>query len=175
MAEAATLEAQGNVAPPSSGNLNQLPSTATSGNNSLINPALPETTTPSITNTAVPETLTPANSNQAADVNELKSTVEQNNQVVPDSGLVFKVQIGAFKDEVPLEIANQFLKIASKGIKSYKDSNGLTIYTLGGFRSYEEALQLRNEIAGTVKDAFIVAYNNGNKISVEEAKTLQGK
>jgi hypothetical protein len=106
---------------------------------------------------------------------ELKSTIAENNSIPADSGIVFKVQIGAFKDEVPLQIANQFIKIANKGIKNYKDNNGLTIYTLGNFKSYEEASKLRTEISSVVTDAFIVAYNNGVKISVDEAKTLQNK
>jgi hypothetical protein len=93
-----------------------------------------------------------------------------------DSGIVFKLQIGAFKDEVPLEMANKFIKIASKGIKNYKDSVGLTIYTVGNFRTYDEATQLKTEVkAAELNDTFIVAYRNGKKIGVEEAKKLTKK
>lgn len=94
-----------------------------------------------------------------------------------DSGLVFKVQIGAFKDEVPLEIANKFLKVANKGVKNYKDVNGLTIYTVGIYRSYEEAIAVKTEIItiAAISDAFIVSYKNGIKITVDEAKKMIGK
>ena len=93
-----------------------------------------------------------------------------------DSGIIFKLQIGAFKDEVPLEMANKFIKIASKGIKNYKDSVGLTIYTAGNFRTYDEASQLKTEVkAADLNDTFIVAYRDGKKIGVEEAKKLTKK
>lgn len=128
---------------------------------------------PAVTNT---QTETPANTSETPQVNtELKNTVAQNNTMPVDPGVVFKVQIGAFKDEVPLDIANQFLKIANKGIKNYKDESGLTIYTVGNFKTYDEASQLRTEIGEVIKDAFIVAYNDGQKISLDEAKTLINK
>ena len=94
-----------------------------------------------------------------------------------DSGIVFKVQIGAFKDEVPLDMANKFLIIAKKGIHNYNDENGLTIYSVGVFKTYEEAAKVKGDVAteAAINDAFIVAYNNGVKISVEDAKALINK
>lgn len=74
----------------------------------------------------------------------------------------YRVQIGAFKEEVPLETANKFFKISAKGVKNLKDNRGLTVYTVGDFSSREEALILRSEmIAKGFKDAFIVAFENG--------------
>lgn len=74
----------------------------------------------------------------------------------------YRVQIGAFKEEVPLETANKFFKLAAKGIKNLKDKRGYTVYTVGDFSNKEEALTLRNEmIAKGFKDAFIVAFENG--------------
>jgi hypothetical protein len=174
LGEAKTLEAQGPSVFATGENMNKLPVVGASLNTG--SPAsLPSKPVPA-NNQPVPsnEQDVPLNTNERETIpsNDLKNVVEANN-VLSDSGLVYKVQIGAFKEEVPLEIANQFLKIANKGIKNYKDANGLTIYTLGSFRTYDEALSLKNEITGTVKDAFIVAYNNGTKISIEEAKTLQ--
>ena len=106
---------------------------------------------------------------------ELKAASDIPMQI--DPGVVFKVQIGAFKEEVPLEIANKFLKIARKGIKNYKDTNGLTIYTVGTYKTYEEANAVKMEVIseGDIKDAFMIAYNDGVKISIEEAKTLTTK
>ncbi|MCW3102056.1 MAG: WD40-like beta Propeller containing protein [Bacteroidetes bacterium] len=177
LAEAAKLEAQGGSVFSTAGNINQLPSTSGRPNTAVISNTpepvrtAPERTSPEPVRT---ETVSPVNTTPAAST-ELKNTVAQNNTMPVDTGIVFKVQIGAFKDEVPLEIANQFLKIANRGIKNYKDANGLTIYTVGNFKTYDAALSLKNEIIAIVKDAFIVAYNNGNKISVEEAKTLETK
>ncbi|MFL5762805.1 MAG: hypothetical protein ACJ77K_02615 [Bacteroidia bacterium] len=143
---------------------------------------------PTSTSSAPSGTTTPASSgtnSRPAEVtattpvvsDELKAAVDASNKMEVDSGVVYKVQIGAFKDEVPLDIANKFLKIAKKGIKNYKDENGLTIYTVGVYKSYEEANRVKGEVAqeAEITDAFIVAYNNGAKISVEEAKTLSGQ
>lgn len=180
--EAANLEKQGTAVFTTAPNLNMLPTvgsaskaspanvkpqTETSTNATTSQPA--KAVNPVVTNETIPAPATTENSSA------LKSAIEQNNSAPVVPGLVYKVQIGAFKDEVPLSIANQFLKIANKGIKNYKDANGLTIYTLGSFKSYDEASQLKAEIAATVADAFIVAYNDGKKISIDEAKTLQNK
>ena len=104
----------------------------------------------------------------------VKNTSNSNTTATNESGIVYKVQIGAFNDEVPLEIANKFLKIAKRGIKNYKDVNGLTIYTVGNLSSYEDANLLKAEVvAESLTDAFVVAYRNGEKIPVEEARKLK--
>jgi hypothetical protein len=90
---------------------------------------------------------------------------------VPDTGLVFSVQIGAFRDEVPVDIATKFLQFSSRGVKNYVDpQTGLTVYQVGVFVSKEQAEALRDEAVGKgLPDAFIVAWKNGKKISMEEA------
>ncbi|MDQ3109924.1 MAG: SPOR domain-containing protein, partial [Bacteroidota bacterium] len=95
---------------------------------------------------------------------------------VPQTGLVFSVQIGAFRDEVPVEIANQFLQLASKGVKNYFDeSTGLTVYQVGVCMNKEEADAFRSEaVAVGITDAFIVAFKDGKKITMEEAMELLG-
>ena len=129
------------------------------------------TTTPVNTEPSIITTTTPVVSDQ------VKADAKASNVMQIDSGIVFKVQIGAFKDEVPLEIANKFLLIAKKGVKNYKDANGLTIYTVGIYKTYEEASIAKAEVVteANITDAFIVAYKDGTKISVEEAKILIGK
>jgi hypothetical protein len=87
------------------------------------------------------------------------------------SDIVFKIQLGAFKNEVPLEIVNQFLKISKLGVENHKDLNGLTIFTAGDFKTYGEASKIKQEVIfNNFKDAFIVAYRNGKKIAIDEAK-----
>jgi hypothetical protein len=68
------------------------------------------------------------------------------------------------------------LSIANEGIKNYKDEKGLTIYTIGSFKTYDEANAVKEKITGAgITDSFVVAYNNGKKISIDEAKTLINK
>ncbi len=96
---------------------------------------------------------------------------------VPETGLVFSVQIGAFREEVPVEIANQFLQLSSKGVKNYLDGGtGLTVYQVGVCVTKEEAEALRAEaVAKGITDAFIVAFKDGKKITMEEAMQLLGQ
>ncbi len=90
------------------------------------------------------------------------------------ANIVYKVQLGAFRKEVSVEIMNKFLSIADKGIANYKNGD-LTIYTLGNFSSITDAEKLRAEvIALGITDAFIVAFNKGQKITIEEAKSMGG-
>jgi hypothetical protein len=133
------------------------------------------TTEPVTTEKPKPETTTTETTHVATAV--VTPIVKTNIPMPIDSGIVFKVQIGAFKDEVPLYMANKFLKIAKKGIHNYNDENGLTIYSVGVFRAYDEANKVKGEVAteADINDAFIVAYKDGVKISVEDAKTLINK
>lgn len=89
--------------------------------------------------------------------------------------IVYKVQLGAFKNEVPVEIMNKYLTIADKGIANFK-SGDLTIYTVGNYNNAAAAEAVKAEvIAKGVTDAFVIALNNGEKISLEEAKKLGAK
>ncbi len=162
MAEAKQYELQGIAAFSNTSTVNQLPIFTASKQKTVTAPH------PINHNTNEPI--------DTASRKKLNTLAAHNNAVVIDSGIVFKLQIGAFKEEVPLEIANKFLKIAGKGIKYYKDDNGLTIYTVGSFKTYEEASQSKAEVAAAdLTDTFITAYRSGKKIPVDEAKALLKK
>ena len=111
-----------------------------------------------------------------------RTTVAQETKVVtpvaPNNtpvNIVYKVQLGAFKNEVPVEIMNKYLTIADKGIANFK-SGDLTIYTVGNFKDAASAEAIKAEvIAKGIADAFVIALNNGEKITLEDAKKLGGK
>jgi cell division septation protein DedD len=136
-------------------------------------PATTTTTEPTTTGTQTPTTQNPEPGTQ----NPQPTTTLSTKPPVPETGLVFSVQIGAFREEVPVEIANQFLQLASKGVKNYLDTqSGLTVYQLGVCLSKEEAEALRSDaVAVGITDAFIVAFKDGKKISMEEAMELLGQ
>lgn len=171
MAEATTLAAQGITFLSSAPGLNVLPSFG-----SELKGQQPSSTT--IEKNQVEKNITtiPSADKTQSTQPKLPAPVKQSVAVTDETGIVFKVQIGAFNEEVPLDIANTFLKIAKKGIKNYKDEKGLTIYTVGKYKSYEEADKSKQEVvAEGVTGAFVVAYSDGKKISVEEAQKLLGK
>lgn len=90
---------------------------------------------------------------------------------VPETGLFFSVQLGAYREVVPVAMANRFLVFASRGVSIYKDANtGLTVYQVGALNTYAEAAALKAEaVSSGITDAFIVAWNDGKMIGVEEA------
>jgi hypothetical protein len=104
---------------------------------------------------------------------ETKTTSTSVNNI--KANVVYKIQLGAFKNEVPVEIMNKYLTIADKGIANFK-SGDLTIYTVGNYTDLATAESVKAEvIAKGINDAFVIALNNGEKIAVEEAKKLNGK
>ena len=83
----------------------------------------------------------------------------------------YRIQIGAFSEEISQQTANMYLKI--DGIEE-NQGESYTFLTVGNFKTYEEAkayLQAIKDIG--IKDVFVVALNNGKKISLQQAKDFQ--
>jgi cell division septation protein DedD len=97
----------------------------------------------------------------------------ENNVSSMPANIEYKVQIGAFRKEVPVEMMNKFLSIAAMGISAGKTDDGLTIYSVGKFKDYASAEKVKSEVqAQGITDAFVAPYNNGKRISLEEARKL---
>jgi hypothetical protein len=83
---------------------------------------------------------------------------------LPD-GLVFKVQIGAFRNAVANDQFGSISPIAGETLP-----NGLTRYTAGLFMDFTSADQAKAQIRSMgYSDAFVVAYLNGKRIPIYEA------
>ncbi len=84
---------------------------------------------------------------------------------IPDmSGIVFRVQLGAFKKRQ----VNGALTTDPNLL--VEDENGLQRVTIGHFREFEKAKELRDHIVAMgVKGAWVVPYKNGERISLKEA------
>ena len=83
-------------------------------------------------------------------------------------GLVFKVQVGAFRNPVPNDLFSEFAPLSAEPA-----GNGITRYTAGFFRNFNQADQAKNEIRNIgYSDAFVVAFYNGERISVARARQL---
>ncbi|MEA1897102.1 MAG: hypothetical protein U9N53_05500 [Bacteroidota bacterium] len=87
-------------------------------------------------------------------------------QILPD-GIVYKIQLGVFKN---LRTQSYFRGLQPITAESIKDKD-LIRYFAGLFSDYENARSaLRKVRKNEFKDAFIVAYYNGQKISTDRAK-----
>jgi len=76
------------------------------------------------------------------------------------SGLIFRVQVGAFRKAVPSHLFREFTPVNGEVI-----ANGLTCYMAGYFNSSSSAMRARDDIRLLgYADAFIVAYCDGKRI-----------
>jgi N-acetylmuramoyl-L-alanine amidase len=83
--------------------------------------------------------------------------------VATDEAPIFKIQLLASKE--PIENKAQF-----KGLKvDYFIEGGYYKYTYGNTSSFKEINKMRKEILGKFKDAFVIAFKNGKKISAQDA------
>lgn len=82
----------------------------------------------------------------------------------------YYVQLGAFKDTIPDYLMQVYLKVDPVQELKYQD---MILVALGPYSEYQNALQKREEIQGSgiaeLAEAFLVAFNNGSKVSLQEA------
>ncbi len=99
--------------------------------------------------------------------NELISYNNVNLRAGITGDVEYYIQLGAFRDTVPKEIADMYMEI--DGIHEIKNKE-MTVLVVGAFEKYQDALNKVDQIASAgFKDAFIVAYNKGKKIPLQEA------
>lgn len=86
-------------------------------------------------------------------------------------GLVYKVQVGAFRNPIPQDMFKGFSPIMAE-----ETSSGITRYTAGMFLDEQTAIQARDNIRNLgYKDAFVVAFFNGERVGMTRARELEGK
>lgn len=80
-----------------------------------------------------------------------------------DKGIVFKVQIGAFKNQDDLS------KYDTSENFSAENKDGLQKFTIGVFRDYYQADKFKKYLRSMgVKDAWVVSYNDGQRVPIKD-------
>ena len=85
-------------------------------------------------------------------------------------GLIFKVQVGAFRNPIPQDLFQGFAPISAEKVR-----DDITRYRVGYFKTYQAANKAKNQIRGlssSYRDAFVVAINNGKRIKLSEARAI---
>ena len=106
----------------------------------------------------------------------LKGNAYNNDRPIPidariEDGLVFRVQIGAFKTRLP---DNAFRGLSP--LNGETTNSGYIRYTAGNFNKIENANAVKNDLRGLgYSDAFVVVYYNGKRISLNEALEIMAK
>ncbi|MCL1850269.1 MAG: N-acetylmuramoyl-L-alanine amidase [Bacteroidetes bacterium] len=106
--------------------------------------------------------------------NATNVTADSNEQTEPsipkpdDNNIRFRIQFFISKDNLNTS-DKKFSSITE--VKKYYE-NGVWKYTAGDFKTLEEAQDKLKEVKKYFSDAFIIAFNNEQKISVAEAQQL---
>ncbi|MCE2712825.1 MAG: hypothetical protein LW688_09830 [Cryomorphaceae bacterium] len=85
------------------------------------------------------------------------------------TGLVYRVQVGAFAKPIPEDRFKEFNPVSGETL-----NNGITRYMAGYFNSSKSVIDARDRIRAIgYADAFAIAYCDGKRISIAEAKALE--
>ena len=98
-----------------------------------------------------------------------------NNKQQTTNNIVFKVQLGAFRTNRVGAQLRELERLSDNGLDTYNVGN-LIKYTTQGYTSYRDAVNARNKIR-TIgpKDVFVIAFKNGVRISVKDARAELGQ
>lgn len=105
-----------------------------------------------------------------ADIFELRAPTERREAAIPldaamPSGIVFKVQIGAFRKPVPQQTFRDMAPVMGETV-----GNGLVRYTAGLFTGFDHAAAAKELVRDRgYRDAFVVAYRDGKRVPLGEA------
>jgi hypothetical protein len=89
--------------------------------------------------------------------------------LMPEKGVYYRVQIAAGRK--PIDIKRYFTRYNIKYDVRTEKHEGWYKYSIGSFKEYKEARDFRILIWNStrINDAFVTAYNNGARITVQEA------
>ncbi len=96
---------------------------------------------------------------------EVVSINNVNIRANPVGKVEYRIQIGAFNEQIPTESAELYFKI--EGIKEHREQE-VTYLTVGNFKTYTEAkAHCQGIIDVGITDAFVIAINGGKKIPLQ--------
>ncbi len=84
--------------------------------------------------------------------------------------VIFKVQIGVFRNLISSENRDRFMRLAgNQKLELTQNNSGLYVYTIGNFNTFEEASWARKKLVDSgLKDAFVVAFKNGERLPLNQ-------
>ena len=101
-------------------------------------------------------------------LNEQDSVIAVRKDEGMSCNLVYKIQVGAFKKDLPVSYYKKYNPISTELL-----GKNITRYMLGAFDEYILAEKVRQEVLDKYADAFVVAYLNAVRIPTSTARDLE--
>jgi hypothetical protein len=93
------------------------------------------------------------------------------NETFNKSDIVYRVQLGAFKNKISANVFN-----TSAGVLELKTGESIFRYVTKGYRTIEEAASVRADlVVQGYSDAFVTAYKDGKRIALNQTKATVEK
>jgi len=142
-------------------------------NTPTVNPVNTNTTTPVITESVTTTNAITAVTTNTVTAEPIKEPVT-NNIAKKEGNVAYLVQIGAFKNAIEPSVLSKKFNI-SETVKS-EMAEGYSKFMVGNFDEYKKARSHREDIKQKgCNSAFVVAYNNSKRITVQEALMITGQ
>jgi hypothetical protein len=148
------------------------------GTQPVVNNNPPPDTNKVVKNTPPPDTTAKVVTNNPPPDNSNNNSNGNNNKTQevppPSTGVSYKVQICAVHNMVPVSYFQNKYSISDK--VNMESHEGWTKYTTGYFKMYKDARDHRETLRGKGIDGpFVTAYNQGTRITVQEALMISGQ
>lgn len=102
--------------------------------------------------------------NSNLEENSISNSFNQNNEIF------YRVQVGAYKAPINPKTTPYIKELENYGVQYTTTATGLLIYTIGNVKTKAEADELNAKAKAVgLKDAFVVAFKAGKRISIQEA------
>ena len=106
-----------------------------------------------------------------SDSSEVNVTSAATEEVFSKEDIVYRVQLGAFKNKISTSIFN-----TSAGVLELKTGESIYRYVTKGYKSIEEAASVRADlVVQGYSDAFVTAYKGGKRIPMNQTKATMNK